>query len=136
MEISIVKGDFRIKGKQTAVMVGDKVTVGEFVIPGPGEYEAGGVTVIGLPGKVYRFNVDNVSVLFSDRKLTDEEKTLVGTVNILVAPAKSELEAELEPAYFIPTGETKEVSEFAQRLPKLVTSAEKLPETTTVVVLD
>ncbi len=145
MEISKVKGDFRFKGKQTPVVISDgAVTVGDFVVPGPGEYEVAGVTVIGLSGKVSRINLDNVSVLYQERPLSQEEKNVVGSVNILITPANVAPDAQIEAAYIIPFGTSEDVAKFAKGLgaenmtaqAKLVTSADKLPETTTVVVLE
>lgn len=145
MEISFSKREIRIKGKQAAVNINSgQVKVGEFVVPGPGEYEISGITVIGLAGNVYRLNVDNVSILYTERKLNEEDKNALGTVNILITPAYDGAEPGLEPNYVIPFGTTEQVSKFTKELgaenvmpvPKLVASAEKLPETTTVVVLE
>jgi hypothetical protein len=145
MEISLNKPTgIKIKGKNaSAVVTPEKIAVENYQITGPGEYEISGIDVIGLAGGVFRLRVDGVSVGCLTRKLTDDEKSRLGTINIVILPAGIELDAGLEASYVLPQGEPEEVAKFAKSLgaenitpaPKLVTTPEKLPETTTVVVL-
>ena len=51
VDITFNKGVFKIKGKTGVVAVGEKIVINDnFTIDGPGEYEVGGVSVIGLVG--------------------------------------------------------------------------------------
>lgn len=146
MEISYQNsGGFRLKGKKATVLVTPaEIAVENYKITGPGEYEIGGVEVIGLAGGVFRINIDGVGVGLIPQKLTEEEKNRIGAVNIVLTPATAELDATLEPNYVIPFGNKEDVEKFSKNLgaenvvavSKLVTSPEKLPETTTVVVLE
>jgi hypothetical protein len=146
MEISgPKKGEFKLKGKKVSVLITpSEIQVENYKIFGPGEYEISGVDVIGLAGGVFRISVDGVSVGIITRKLAEEEKSRLGTVNVVVTPAELELDTSLEPSYVIPFGETEMVAKFAKGLgtetvtpvPKLVASPDRLPETTTVVVLE
>lgn len=145
MEIALLDSvGFKIKGKKVAILLAPAgVTVENYKISGPGEYEIAGVDVIFLPGGVCRLRVDGVSLGYINRRLTDEEKTRLGTINIVLTPADKELDTDLEAAFVIPLGKPEEIAKFARSLgtenvvpvPKLVTSVEKLPEATTVVVL-
>ncbi len=144
MEIAYLKiGEFRLKGKTATVLISDgKIDVGGFVISRPGEYEVAGVDVIVITPKVFRVTLDNISLCYLDRKLSDEEKSRIGTVNVAILPANSQYDRDLEAAYVIPYGESLEKflkemgAEGLQPQPKLITSVDKLPETTTVVVLN
>ncbi|MCL4397446.1 MBL fold metallo-hydrolase [Patescibacteria group bacterium] len=158
MEISLSKGDIKIKGKNSPALVSNaKLSVGEFVVPGPGEFEINGVDVVGVAvdsRTIYRVNVDNVLVVYLDnldRKLTEQESNQIGPANVLLIPvetlsadAAAEVVAQLEPQIVVPIGNSENRAKFLKQMgteqavaqAKLVTSAEKLPETTTVVVLE
>lgn len=135
-----------------------------YVIYGPGEYEIGGVDVTGADtrsegaGKsrsAYRIVLDGVSVVYFGseiKKMTEEERDRIGTTNVLILPLAddfnsedaSSLIAQLEPAYVVPVDGSQSLQKFLKEMgaegaapqPKLVVSADKLPETTTVVVLE
>jgi hypothetical protein len=146
MEISALDHNgFKLRGKKATVTIDStRLAIGDFTLAGPGEYEVAGVDVIALPGGVFRLNLDDILIGFLARKLTDAEKTQVGTVNILLTPATTSLDTSLEPAYVLPFGPKEDLDKFLKEVgaegivpqPKLVTSADKLPETTTVVVLE
>lgn len=124
---------FKLKGKKAVVTIdSDKIVVGEFVINRPGEYEVAGVEVLGFKDNLYRLKIDNVSVGILNRKLTDEEKAAAGTINIAIVPTSADYDVDLEPAYVI----SRTPAQGTVTQPKLVTSADKLPETTTVIVLE
>ncbi len=135
-----------------------------YVVFGPGEYEIGGVDVTGIDmanvgggkGKaVYKTILDGVSVAYFGsqiKKLTEEERERIGAVNVLILPLADDFDSEgaasliaqLEPAYVVPADGTQSLQKFLKEMgaegsapqPKLVVSADKLPETTTVVVLE
>ncbi|MBI3887528.1 hypothetical protein HY310_00480 [Candidatus Microgenomates bacterium] len=144
MEIlSSKSGEFKIKGKKAGITIDSKAMIGEFVLPGPGEYEVAGVDAVGLKDGVYKFKIDGVKVCFLPRKLNENEKDVVGSVDILITAAVNGFDTSLDASYVIPYGPEEDVSKFAKDAgsenlaaqPKLVTSADKLPETTTVVIL-
>lgn len=146
--ISSGQSSFKIKGKKaTAILSPEKLTVEQYEITGPGEYDVSGVNVIGLYSGAYEIIIDNVAICYFgklNRKLTDGEKDRLGTVNIALVPAIDSFGNDLEPAYIIPYGSQEEINKFVKELGaegiqpvlKLVTSVDKLPETTTVVVLN
>ncbi len=133
MEITKTPSGFKLKGKKATVFIDpEKITVGEFVISRPGEYEVAEVEVLGLKDNVYKIKLDGVSVGVLNRKLTEDEKSQAGAINIVIVPSSADYDVDLEPAYVI----SKESASGVSAQPKLVTSADKLPETTTVVVLE
>lgn len=153
-----------------------------FIVSGPGEYEVKGVTIVGVPtfhddkngadrgaNCVYKINIDDVNICHLGdlgHKLTDEQMSQIGDVDILLIPVgggytidskiASQVVAQLEPLVVIPmhyqrpgmspkladalepvTNFTKEMgAESLTPQPKLVITKDRLPETTTVVVLD
>lgn len=146
MEISTLDHNgFKLRGKKATVTIADgNLVIGDFTISGPGEYEVAGVDVICLKDGVFRLNLDDVLIGFIERKLTDAEKSQIGTVNILITPAVNSLDTSLEPAYVLPFGGKEDLDKFLKEVgtpgiqpqSKLVISADKLPETTTVVILN
>lgn len=136
MEISTIKnGGYKLRGKKSfATISANVITINDsFTIDGPGEYEVGGVDVIGLKDNAFTIRIDDVRVGYLTRKLTGEEKERLGTINIAIVPSAQDYDTDLEPSYLIPM-QSSQTTDVAQ--PKLVTSADKLPETTTVVVLE
>lgn len=129
---------FKIKGK-SATLTTDfeaySVTVGEFVVEATGEYEVAGVTI--LAGEAYyKIIIDNVNICFlgnSAQKVSDEQLAQIGSVDILLLLAKKdEIIAKVEPLVVVTTDKVAGIVPQ----PKFVTSKDKLPETTTVVVLE
>ena len=155
---------------------------GAFKIAGPGEYEKGGVFVRGVAtfhdnkegaergrNTVYVITLDGINICYLGdlgHKLSEEQMTQVGTVDILFVPVggfytinadtASEVVLQLEPKIVIPMhfntpklnqevfGKLDTADKFLKKMgaegltaqSKLVTSKEKLPETTTVVLLE
>jgi len=151
MEISRVGTGVRIKGKNSQV-VADSLEafpkVGDFAVPGPGEYEIGGVTVVTkvVPIRFCHLVIDGINVCLLDepeRKLTNAEVELIGDVDILVlkTDGTAEIISEVSPRIVIPLGDrTKLVKEMGGETPapqnKLAISKDKLPETTNLVILE
>ena len=146
-----------------------------FTVDGPGEYEIKEVTIIGTAtfhddkaGKergentVYMITIDGVRLCHLGdlgHKLSDEQMTKIGDVDILFIPVggnytidskmATQVVAQIEPLIVVPMhygGKLKlePVENFLKEMgaegitsqPKLVMSKEKLPETTTVIVLE
>lgn len=133
MEItSFETGGFKIKGKLATVFCSPSgVKIDDFVIDGPGEYEVKEVTVFGTAAgekTVYNITIDGVRICYAEKEINKTE-----VVDILLMPAKiDEAITQLEPrvVIFLKDGpETAPVSKFN-------ITAEKLPETTTTVVLE
>lgn len=157
MEITKISQDgFKIRGKKITVvsdplgksMILSGVDRREFVVPGLGEYEIGGVDIFGEK-QVYRVVIDDISVCFFgdyEKKLSEAELDKIGTIDILLVSSvvDGETIAKLEARVVIPCGKAEDVTKFVKELgaegagsqPKYVISKDKLPETTTIVILE
>lgn len=151
MDISLNDGSgIKIKGKNSQVLLGSlsgPATIGEFVLPGPGEYEVSGISadVIFLPVPLFHFVVDNINVAILgaiDRKLTNEEIERLGDVDVLVIdPAtSSDVVSQLGASVIIPIGKNEKFlkdfgAESVVPVGKFSVSKDRLPETTTVVLI-
>lgn len=157
MEITKISQDgFKIKGKKITVisdplgksMVLSGIDREEFVVPGPGEYEIGGVDIFGEK-EVYRVVIDDISICFFgdyEKKLSEAELDKIGTIDILLVSSTVDGEtiAKLEARVVIPCGKEEGVAKFVKELglegavsqPKYVISKDKLPETTTIIILE
>ncbi len=156
MEITkISETGFKVRGKKMTVMsdpLGKSLIVSgperkDLVVPGPGAFEIGGVDVF-AEREIYRVVLDEVSVcLLGDygKKFEQEALDKIGSIDILLVSTGIDVEtvAKLEPMVVIPIGSMEDVQKFAKEMghegtaaqPKFVISKEKLPETTTIVVL-
>ncbi len=156
MEITKISQDgFKIKGKKitiTSVPLGKSMILSgldreEFVVPGPGEYEIGGVDIFGEK-EIYSVVIDDISVCFFGdygKKLSEAELDKIGTIDILLVSAvvDGETIAKLEARVVIPCGKEEDIAKFVKELgaegavsqPKYVISKDKLPETTMVIIL-
>lgn len=150
MEIVAKNGTgFKVKGKNMTITsdpVGKSLLIAgpdrpDFNIPGPGEYEIGGVDVF-AGNDVYRVIIDDVSVCFLATKSNLDK---IGNIDILIVGAllDSETITKLEPLVVIPIGSEEEKAKFIKELgrdgitaqPKLSISKEKLPEEMAVYLL-
>ena len=131
-----------------------QVSNARVVIDGPGEYEVGGVTILGIPiGNVttYVIKIDGITGLHLGditRVLSDSEIEKYPSTDILfvsVGKETPDVIAKLEPKIVIPmefTSETlalflKELGkEGVRRQSKLTITKEKLPSELEVVVLE
>lgn len=133
MEItSFETGGFKIKGKVATVFCSlNGIKIDDFVIDGPGEYEVKEVTVFGTAagGKtVYNITIDGVRICYTEKEINKTE-----VVDILLMPGKiDEAITQLEPKIVILLEGSPEIPPVS----KFNITAEKLPETTTVVVLE
>lgn len=83
------KGQFTIKSKQSTILLGATVKVGEKILPGRGEYEISGVEIEGLADGVFLLRTEEVYLLYLDRfqrVLTDAELDAVNMADILFLP--------------------------------------------------
>lgn len=82
------KGAYEIKLKDTTIHVGESLTIGDYQLPGPGEYEVGGV-MAEATGSCARLYVEDVTIGYLAKrghKLTDQELEELGPIDILFFP--------------------------------------------------
>lgn len=115
----------------------------------PGEYEVGGVGMVGLKIEnkvIFVLHVEGVTVTYlGDFAGEFNEKQLdeIGPVDIMLAGDNSlKIVKALNPSIVVPVGDLKKIAEMtekigveAERQDKLVVSKEDLPEDTSVVML-
>lgn len=120
MDITFLGGStFRIKGKTGVAIADPKKTIIESLtaeskeIPGAGEYEVSGISVIGIPtegGIAYVFEVDGLRILHLgnlEKKLPEGKVSQVGDIDILLVPVGNEsveMIQQVESYYVIPFG--------------------------------
>ncbi len=82
----------QIKTKNVVINFGKENIVNDFVLTGPGEYEIGGVEIIGI-GQLYIIETEDMRIGYLDklnRPLTDEEQEDAADVDILFVPVGGE----------------------------------------------
>jgi hypothetical protein len=106
---------WEIKTKNTKVIFNDGVKIGDFVVPGEGEYEVGGIELENFDG-VYSFDIDGMQIVFikKDKKnFSEKEMKKIGDIDLLFLPVDGEgtmdtksalkLISSIEPEIIIPT---------------------------------
>lgn len=156
MEVTYLgRNAFKIKGKTASVTLETNVSVEDFKIIGPGEYEIREVSVIGVAdvkATIYVVEVDGLRVAYlatAFEKLTEDQMEEMGSVDILLISVdenniKSAVACvkQIDPWVVVPTlGSTeaflKEMGkEGITAIPKYVISMDRLPSELTVVVLE
>lgn len=145
MEISTVGvSGFRLKGKNSHVQI-DRgvVSIGNdkpFKIDAPGEYEVGGVSVIGIndanDAKIYVVEMDGVRIAVLGKiegKLTDIQIEDMGSIDILLCTAPTpETTSQIDPWVIV----TETAPEGSAKVSKYLVTADKLPTETTTVILE
>ncbi|KKU02926.1 MAG: hypothetical protein UX99_C0031G0004 [Candidatus Amesbacteria bacterium GW2011_GWB1_47_26] len=123
MDITFSKREFKIKGKTGVVSVGERVKVNEnFVIDQPGEYEVGGVSVIGLVGGGYVVEMDGL------RLCTATKSAEAGAIDIALLPeVDAEVVKQIDPWVVVTTGK--------EGVAKYTISRDKLPTELTTIWL-
>jgi len=157
----------------------EKVKGSPFLINGPGEYEVGGVSVVGVPcyhdeesgakrgtNTMFVVEIDGLRIAHLGdlgHKLSDESLDDIGPIDVVMVPVggvytvdakvAKEVVGQLDPWVVIPmhykqagcdVGEIAGVEEFLKEMsksevvpiPKLVLTADRLPEELQVVVLE
>ncbi len=143
MDISTIsKSGYKIKGKSASVLFenGQIILEGEkpFKITDPGEYEVGGVSVIGVQdveGKIYIVELDGMRVGILDKithKLTELQVEDIGPVDIAIFPVlNAEVATQVDPWVIL-----CETGSDTPAIPKYSVTADRLPTETTTVVLE
>lgn len=123
VDITFNKGVFKIKGKTGVVAVGEKIVINDnFTIDGPGEYEVGGVSVIGLVGGGYVVEMDGL------RLCTAGKSAEAGAIDILLLLEEdAEMVKQIDPWVVVATGK--------EGVAKYSISRDKLPTELTTVWL-
>ncbi len=143
MDISRVLGKIKLKGKSANVQIDGGVVITRpddtsFTIDGAGEYEVGGISVIGVAAFstcVYVVEIEDlrICVLNSQiqEKLPSDLLESLGSVDITVSE-KLDLAKQTDPYVIVVT---KAESGMPEPLLKYIVTAEKLPSDLQVVVL-
>lgn len=132
MDFSISDGKLFIKSKAFQVDVSEKgINIGgKFLVSEPGEYEVGGVSVLGIVGaSVYVIEIEALRIFVCVKeieKLTETQLSEIGSIDISWTP-NSELSKQVDPWVIITTG-TEGISKYS-------ISKEKLPADLQVVAL-
>lgn len=127
MDISIIKGKIKLKGKQASCEVGEGVVITRpdntnFVIDGFGEFEAGGISIVASLG-VTVVEIEGLRICVLEGAA---ENLPTDSIDITVS-ANLELAKKTDPWVVITTG--------AEGAPKYSISKDKLPSDLQVVVL-
>ncbi len=127
-------GQCEIRLKDLTITLGDNVTIGDFALTGPGEYEVGGVMAEASPTATRFFAEDLTLGHLGSRtkKLSDEELEQLGSVDVLFFPLGEEslapkdasvLLAQIEAPIMIPlAASAADIEAFCQQQ----TSCERL----------
>lgn len=138
MDILSNKGKLKIKGKYASCDVDEKLIITRpdgttFQIDAPGEYEAGGVSVVGNEFEnlnIYVVEIEGLRICvlpnLETEKLTSEILDALGSIDICVGQ-KIDLAKQTDPWVAITYGE--------EGVPKYSITKDKLPTDLQVVVL-
>lgn len=113
MDIKLLSDDsFLIKGKDNELtLVGGKIKTAELTLVGPGEYEVGGVQILGVRasnGKTnWKIKIDGMSLAIVEAQNARDEEELTGA-DILLSRFAGDLLIKLEPKIIIAWGENSE----------------------------
>ena len=126
MDISYTRGQFKIKGKTGSVLAGNEKIIIEggqpFEINQPGEYEVGGVSVIGLVGGGYVVEMDGL------RLCTATKSADAGAIDVaLLSELDMEIVKQIDPRVVVTIGK--------EGVAKYIISRDKLPTELTTVCL-
>lgn len=96
------KDTFELKSKEAEVILSTKISVNDFVFPGPGEYEKAKIILSGIEDKentIYLLNIEEMKVCYLNRlnhNLTEDEVKEIGDVDILFLPLGDENTIDLK----------------------------------------
>lgn len=140
--------------KQSPITITSQVSGYRVVIDGPGDYEVGGVAILGVKVAdvtTYSIKIDGLSILHLgalSENLTDSDLDKYPNIDILLVPMRKDatsLVAKLEPKIVIPVLFNSETlipflaelgKESSKSQPKLSITRERLPSELEVVVLE
>lgn len=132
MDFSLSDNKLFIKSKTFQVEVSEKgVSIGgKFLVDSPGEYEVGGVSVVGITGvPAYVIEVEGLRIFVCTKefeKLTEAQLLEIGSIDISWTH-NQDLSKQVDPWVVITTG-TEGISKYS-------ISKEKLPADLQIVVL-
>ncbi|MBI4185863.1 MBL fold metallo-hydrolase [Candidatus Berkelbacteria bacterium] len=134
-------GSLSLKAKQTTVVVDGEFKIGDLKLPGPGEYEAGGVFAEIQPD-IAHFHLEEMVIVYlehSKRSVTEAELEHLENVDVLMvaidSAAKDELQTvtklikEIDPKVVVLVGMTDPTA-FAKvdgETPEVVTTLKLMP---------
>jgi len=105
------EGNFKIKAKEGNIILGEKIQINEFTIPGAGEFEVAGISAESIDG-IFTFQSEDMNLTYLKRKniLDDKELERVKDTDILFVPISEWLETktaievinQIEPKIVIP----------------------------------
>jgi len=80
-------GVFEIKCKEGTIVTGEKIKINNFELPGPGEYEVGGISAEHVDG-IFIFSAEDMNFVYLSRKkiLNNTELEKVEGTDILFLP--------------------------------------------------
>ena len=90
------KEKFEIKTKDVKLALGYTVSINDFLLPGPGEYEKSGIFVEGIAdgeNTIYVIKAEEMNICYLGRithSLSEEEAKEIGDVDILFVPLGEE----------------------------------------------
>lgn len=90
------KEKFEIKTKEATILLGYSVTINDFALPGPGEYEKNGVFVEGVDDTgnvIYVLRTEEMTLCHLGKishELSEDELKEIGDVDILFVPMGEE----------------------------------------------
>lgn len=158
--IKITDQTFKIKSKTGVVITNmegpafESIT-GELLksFKGAGEYEVGGISVIGIKteeGTVYIYEVDGLRICYLGnitKKLSDNKVSQIGDIDVLLVPVTSEsveMVQQIESYYIVPFASKneedlekflKETGYVVQRMNKFSLKKEELIEDSTAQIV-
>ena len=114
MQITCKDNNLVIKTGRTKIVLDSQIQIGEFKIPGPGEYEITGVFAQGFSPKLFSFRTEGMLVVFFEPNRKDIEKNLDGlseTEILILKNGETDISKEvaetlsrLEPKIVVPIG--------------------------------
>ena len=137
-------GIFKLKTKLTSIITGDDVKIGDYSLPGPGEYEVSEVQAEVIDN-ITVFHTEGLNLVYLDKRkktLSDKEVERVNGTDVLFIPvgggevfdAKQAVEAigQIEPKIIIPM-HYKDLSEFKKAIGGIQEELEDLKITKSLI---
>ncbi|MBI2622456.1 hypothetical protein HYW66_02375 [Candidatus Microgenomates bacterium] len=149
MEIKQEKrGSLIIKGKQSSLTVIDfQIQTESLTISSPGEYEVGGIQIVGLAGSEktnFKITVDGVKIGLIYGGVSDKQEEIFSNIEVLILlilDKASQLVVKLEPKMVVisgigdPSVLTRELGKEVKETQRLIIKKESLPQELEVVWL-
>ena len=98
------KKKFEIKTKEVVLVLDDGISVNDFALSGPGEYEKSGVIINGIAdaeNTIFALRIEEMNLGYLgliNHDLTEEEAKQVGDIDILFLPLGQEGSADMKTA--------------------------------------